>query len=236
MDLEILYEDKDTLVINKPAGLVVHSDGRTKEQTLVSILVEAYPYLNGVGGMFEIDGKILEPRAGIVHRLDRETSGTILVAKNQEAFDYYQKQFQSHDVVKTYHALLWGRCETEGVIDKAIGRGKEDFRVWSVGDEARGTMREAITQYRALKSSDEISLVEFVPKTGRTHQIRVHAKSIGFPIVGDGLYGSSKENPFGLKRVALHAASLAFTTFAEKRVVIRASYPQDFMEAAAQIL
>ncbi len=235
MDLEILYEDKDTLVINKPAGLVVHLDGRTQEKSLVSILLEAYPYLNGIGGMFEIEGKVFEPRSGIVHRLDRETSGTILIAKNQEAFEYYQKQFQGHEVVKTYHALVWGRCETEGVIDKAIGRGKEDFRVWSVGDEARGTMREAVTHYRALKSSDEISLVEFVPKTGRTHQIRVHSKSIGFPIVGDGLYGVSKDNPFGISRVALHAISLGFTNRDEKRIVVRAPYPQDFAEAIEQI-
>lgn len=228
---DVIYEDADTLVINKPAGIVVHRDGRTEEETLVSLVTKFYPALAAVGGTIELIDKSLEPRAGIVHRLDRETSGALLIAKNQKAFDFYQKQFIDREISKTYHGIVIGRFEKEGDIDLAIGRGRADFRVWETGDAARGTMRDAVTHYRALESTDSFSLVEFTPKTGRTHQIRVHAKALGFPLVGDSLYGPTKENILDMDRVALHAMTLGFTNTASKRIVARAPYPPDFTKA-----
>lgn len=228
---DVVYEDLDTLVINKPAGLVVHSDGRTTEETLVSILTKLYPDLKNVGGTIELQDKTLEPRAGIVHRLDRETSGALIVAKNQKAFDFYQKQFIEREISKTYHGIVIGKFEKEGDIDEPIGRGRKDFRVWETGDAARGTMRDASTHYRTLESTPGFSLVEFTPKTGRTHQIRVHSKALGHPLIGDSLYGTTKENPLGIDRVALHATTLGFTNTDGKRIVARAPYPQDFSKA-----
>lgn len=232
---EVIYEDFDTLVINKPAGLVVHRDGRTTEVTLVSILIKLFPDLKDVGGTIELQDKTLEPRAGIVHRLDRETSGAILIAKNQKAFDFYQKQFIDREISKTYHGIVIGKFEKEGDVNEPIGRGRKDFRVWEVGEAARGVMRDASTHYRTLESTDGFSLVEFTPKTGRTHQIRVHSKSLGHPLVGDSLYGLTKENPLGIERVALHATTLGFTSTEGKRIVARAPYPEDFSKALEEM-
>ena len=184
MDVPIIYEDEHVLAVNKPAGLVVHADGRTKEPTLTDFVLEKFPEMKDVGGMHTLDSRRYAPRAGILHRLDRETSGVIVIAKNDEAFYFLQRQFLDRTIEKTYNAFVKGELkEKDGVIDLPIGRGKNDFRQWATGEGARGTLRKAITEYRVLKEGGGFSFLELKPKTGRTHQLRVHLKAIGHPII-----------------------------------------------------
>jgi 23S rRNA pseudouridine1911/1915/1917 synthase len=237
MKLEIIYEDDQTLIVNKPAGLVVHSDGRTEEPTLVDALLKKYPKLKGVGGTAKLDLGKEEARAGIVHRLDRETSGVIVVAKNDEAFQFYQDQFKGREVKKTYHGIAWGNMREDiGTINRPLGRSTKDFRMRVVGSQARGTMREAVTKYRVIERAKGFSFMEFYPLTGRTHQIRAHMRSAGYPLVSDDLYGTvGKGNALGLDRVALHSVSLKFKLFSGKDIEVKAPYPKDFENALKEL-
>ena len=234
MNIEILYEDKDIVAINKPSGLVVHSDGKTNEPNLVDWLLSKYPEVKNVGepGRDSKGNEIL--RSGIVHRLDRDTSGVMLVAKTNEAFDFLKKQFQGHEVKKVYHAFVLGEMKTEsGVIDRPIGRSSKDFRMWSAQRGARGELREAITEYKVLSKKDGYSFVEVSPKTGRTHQIRVHFKAISYPLVGDPLYAPNTENKLGFTRTALHSYQVTFEGLDGQSHTITAPYPEDFSGAMA---
>ena len=207
----ILFEDEYLLAINKPAGLVVHADGRTAESTLVDWVKEHYPNLESIGGLHTLDSERYVPRWGIVHRLDRETSGVILIAKEAQTFLDLQRQFVERKTVKTYHAITWGRfSEKAGIIDDPIGRSRSDFRQWTVGADARGTLRPAITEYRVLAEHDDCTFVELTPKTGRTHQLRVHLKSLGHPIIADNRYAPEKGSALGFTRLALHAQKILF--------------------------
>lgn len=227
----VLYEDQNMVAINKPAGLVVHSDGKTKENTLADWVLEKYPETENVGESIETKDGIIK-RPGIVHRLDRETSGVMLVAKNNEAFLNLKEQFQNHQISKKYEAFVYGNVKNdEGVIDRPIGRSKSDFRKWSAQRGARGEMREAVTEYKVLKRSNDYTLIEALPKTGRTHQIRVHLKAINYPIVGDALYASKKENTLGFDRVALHSKEIRFKDLGGKEHTVIAPYPKDFSKA-----
>lgn len=238
----ILYEDQYVLVINKPAGLVVHPDGRNDFETLSEILLSERPELAGVGETMVLEGKEIK-RPGIVHRLDKETSGCLLIAKTQESFLFFKKQFQDHTIQKTYHACLYGvPKERNGIITEAIGRSKENIRKWTVGRGARGEMREAITQYEILatiggvegKGSTEDSVFSYVeakPKTGRTHQLRVHFRSLNHPIIADNLYASGREKALGFERLALHARAIEFMLPSEKTIAVTAPYPGDFESA-----
>ena len=238
----ILFEDKDILVINKPAGLVVHGDGKAEFETLSDIILKNFPELKDVGEPLIIDGKKIF-RPGIVHRLDKDTSGCLLIAKNQSAFEYLKFQFQNHEIKKTYHACLFGiPKEIHATINEPIGRSRSDVRKWATGSNARGEMREAVTMYDVLakigredgKGSTEegtYSYVEARPKTGRTHQLRVHFKHINHPIVSDELYASKRESNLGFKRLALHARSIIFKDLAGKEISVEANFPEDFMVA-----
>lgn len=229
----VLYEDENIVAVNKPSGLVVHSDGKTKEKTLVDWVLEKYPETENVGEPIETKDGIIK-RPGIVHRLDRETSGVMLIAKNTEAFLNLKEQFQNHQISKKYEAFVYGSMKNnEGVIDRPIGRSKSDFRKWSAQRGARGEMREAITEYKVLKRSDDYTLIEAFPKTGRTHQIRVHLKAINYPIVGDALYAPKKENTLGFDRVALHSKEIKFKDLAGNNHTVEAPYPEDFSGALA---
>ena len=220
---EILYEDDDVLAVNKPAGLVVHSDGRTKEPTLVDWLVAKYPDIAEVGERV---------RAGIVHRLDRETSGALVVAKNQKAFEYLKKQFQDRKVEKIYHAFVYGRMKNdEGVIDSPISRSKRGGALWSATRGMKWKEREAITEYKVLRRDGDFSLVELRPLTGRTHQLRVHLKAINYPVVCDKLYATNRECALGFSRLALHARSIDLVLPSGKEIKIEAPYPKDFEQA-----
>ena len=234
MEPTILYEDENVVAINKPAGLVVHSDGKTIEPNLVDWLISQYPNIKDIGepGRNAKGEEVL--RSGIVHRLDRDTSGVMLVAKTHEVFENLKSQFQNHEIQKTYHAFLIGELKTDnGVIDRPIGRSSRDFRMWSAQRGARGELREAITEYKVLNRKDGYTFVEVAPKTGRTHQIRVHFKAINYPLVGDPLYASTTENNLGFKRTALHSYQVTFRGLNEETHAVIAPYPEDFSRAVA---
>lgn len=226
----ILYEDEHVLAISKPAGLVVHTDGRTEESTLDEWVIARYPDIKEVGGLHTLDSERYVPRAGILHRLDRETSGVILVARDDETFYFLQRQFLDHSIEKTYNAFVMGVLSPEvGVIELPIGRSRSDFRQWTTGDDARGTLRPATTHYRTLESSGAFSFMELSPKTGRTHQLRVHMKAIGHPILCDTRYDTP--TALGFTRLALHALSIKIILPDGEQKTITAPLPEDFIRA-----
>jgi 23S rRNA pseudouridine1911/1915/1917 synthase len=222
-EIKIIYEDDDIIAVNKPAGLLVHGvnlkSQKSNFKSLADWLLKKYPEIKNVGE----DPK----RPGIVHRLDKDTSGVLLVAKNQKSFDRLKSQFQDRKIRKTYLVLVDGIIKDNlGIIDLPIGKSKKDFRKKEAHPEAglRGRVREAITEYKVLKRFKKFTLVEVFPKTGRTHQIRVHFKAIGHPVVGDKLYGP-KEAP--LDRQFLHANSLELTLLGGARIKLEADLPED---------
>lgn len=225
---KIIYEDKNFIAVDKPAGMLTHPiNDKDKELTLVNFIVEKYPEIKNVGDQPEI-------RPGIVHRLDKDTSGVILVARNQKYFEYLKNLFQTRQIKKTYLALVSGKLEPrQGIIEKPISfkTGSVKRTTW----KGKNT-KPAITEYKVKEyfifDGQDYSLVEVFPKTGRTHQIRIHFLSIGHPIVGDQLYGSKKINSpadesFNLNRQFLHAQSLEFTTEDGQRIKIEADLPDE---------
>ncbi|HCU25749.1 MAG TPA: RluA family pseudouridine synthase [Deltaproteobacteria bacterium] len=208
--LDILYEDEDLIVLNKAAELVVHLGAGVKSGTLVNALLHHCKDLSGIGGV---------ARPGIVHRLDKGTSGVLVVAKNDRTHQQLSAQFQSRQVEKTYLAFVWGEPrDLSGTFAQPLGRSSANRKKIS---SKSSRLREAVTQYRLLKKWGPISLLELHPRTGRTHQLRVHLSEAGHPIVGDPLYGKRhkkdprlestlaawlEERPFQL----LHAARLSF--------------------------
>lgn len=234
----IISQTNDYILIDKPAGLVVHPDGKTKEKTLCDFLIENFPGIEKVGEPLKLSNGEIIPRPGIVHRLDRETSGIMLVALNQESFEYYKKQFQDRAIRKTYHAFVYGNIKEEkGIINVPIGRSRNDFRQWQAGDRARGEMREAITEFSILSRATDksVTFVEVKPKTGRTHQIRVHFKYVFHPLVADSLYAPGRENSLGFKRLALHSKELEFVDKDGKILKVEAPYPEDFENALKKL-
>lgn len=254
--IKILYEDKDILAIDKPSGILVHPDQRSERKTVLHLFVKKYPRLE------------------IVHRLDRETSGVLLLAKNQKAHQFLKNQFQNREVKKIYHAIVSGFIKNDhGIINKPIGRSPRDFRRHLSGRGARGEMREAITEYKVLKRFSapvcknfsscalplrggtlgdknfhkhplsEFSYLEIRPKTGRTHQIRVHMKFLNHPVACDKLYAPNNPCPIplpnlplikggekggGLSRLALHAQSIEFKNLKGKTVKVESPLPLEF--------
>jgi 23S rRNA pseudouridine1911/1915/1917 synthase len=230
--MKIIFEDDNYLILDKPAGMLVHSDGRTKGQSVTDWLSKKYPALENVGGEVEVQHGKPVMRSGLVHRIDRETSGIVVVAKNQTAFDDLQKKFQDRKIKKTYYAFVYGRVAIDHqIVDLPIGRSKTDFRRWSTGTDARGTLREAVTEYRVIHKTDEVTFVEVKPKTGRTHQIRVHMRSVGHPIVCDPIYAPLRKTALGFKRLALHAKDISFWDINNKLISVSAPYPLDFSKA-----
>lgn len=234
---KIIYEDKDVFVFNKPAGLMVHADGRTLETTLADTLLKKYPKMKLVGEPMKIiskDGKEkIIYRPGIVHRLDKGTTGVLIVAKNQKSFESLKKQFQDRTVIKKYTVVAHGKIkEAKGVINRPIGRSKSDFRKWSAMRGARGELHPAVTEYKVLEnfSADGVwySVLEVSPKTGRTHQIRAHLKAINHPVVGDVLYAGEKIPSLGFTRPALHASSITFASLKDDKITANAPLPKDF--------
>ena len=216
--LDILYEDDDLLVVNKPAGMVVHPAAGHSAGTLVNAILAHMtsppaPPLTGEGSR----GGVGVERPGIVHRLDSDTSGIIVVAKNDMALRDLQAQFKSRRVRKTYLALVEGHIKPpRGKIDAPIGRDPKHRQKMAV--VTRGERREATTVYRTLARLGAYTLLEVEPQTGRTHQIRVHLAFLGFPVVGDAVYGK-KKNALGLTRQFLHAWKIAFALPHDGRAV-----------------
>lgn len=274
--MKILYEDSNILAIDKPSGVSVHADGRSKEKTITDWILKNYPKMKNVGEneIYEYKNKKIEiKKPGIVHRLDRDTSGVLLLAKNAKAYQFLKNQFSApslglkagsgladrqNRINKTYVAIVNGWVKNErGTINKPIGRSPKDFRRYLAGRGVRGELRDAITEYRVLKrftlpapslrregniqqtpptkgewpkaeGVNKFSYLEVRPKTGRTHQIRVHMKYINHPVVCDSLYNPDNPCPKGLKRMALHAKSIEFKNLKGEMVKIESPLPIEF--------
>lgn len=216
LPLDIVYQDNDIAVINKPQGLTVHAGGGTRGSTLVNALLYHLDSLSGINGVI---------RPGIVHRIDKNTSGLLVVAKNDAAHLSLSKQIADKTCRRIYLALLEGRVkDDDGQIDTFIARSDKDRKKMTVSSSGR----QAITDYRVLERYENYTLVEFSLQTGRTHQIRVHAKYIGHPVVGDKEYGF-KNQRFRLDGQLLHAAKLELThPVTGERMVFTAPLPDYF--------
>ncbi len=206
--IKVVFENDDFLVINKSSGLVVHPSSTTPKGTIVNWLLYKYPEIKSVG-----DDPI---RPGIVHRLDKETSGLMVIARNQKTFEWLKEQFKERNIGKKYLTLVIGDIKKEsGEISYPIGRSKNDptkqvvYKSKSVPSNAR----EAHTLWRVIKQYPDFTYLEVVPKTGRMHQIRVHLKSMGHPVAGDSKYATktSSKSPRHIGRMFLHASFLSFT-------------------------
>jgi 23S rRNA pseudouridine1911/1915/1917 synthase len=261
MKIKILFEDKNILVLDKPAGVAVHADARTtKEKTVADFIAQYDKSIANVGEPMTIEHKgekVIIKRPGIVHRLDKETSGVLIVAKNQKTFEMLKEQFQNHKIKKVYRAFVYGYVSDpkaslltgkRGVINVSIGRSPNDIRMWTAGRGARPPLREAITEYIILdrfmdkkgKVADPIehqfSYIEVYPKTGRTHQIRVHMRYINHPVVSDPLYRGAKGKALGMERLALHAYSITFRLSNGELKTIEAPFPTDFKKAISSYI
>ena len=239
LDIPIIFEDKDLLVLNKPTGLSMHHDDRGEPAyTLVEWLMEHYPEIKNVGESFDQPSpKSEKPKAGhfrpgLIHRLDRDTSGVLLVAKNQPTFLYLKEQFKNHLAQKTYRAILVGEMKVEigakQTIDLPIGRSNHDPRQRVASRKASGPLREALTDYTVLKTASGHTYVEASPKTGRTHQLRVHFKALNYPLLCDQLYAPKTHCSPEMGRQALHAFSLAISLANGESVCFQAPLPADF--------
>ena len=215
--IEIIYEDNDIIVVNKPKGLVVHPANGNPDGTLVNaIMAICKDSLSGIGG---------EIRPGIVHRLDKDTSGILIVAKNDKSHINMSEQIKNREVKKTYIALVRGIVkENEATINMPIGRSTKDRKKMAVAKNGKN----AITHFKVLKRYDKYTLLEVKIETGRTHQIRVHLSEIGYPIVGDSVYSNGK-NEFGIEGQCLHAKSLEFKhPITNKQMNLEAELPEYF--------
>jgi 23S rRNA pseudouridine1911/1915/1917 synthase len=213
----ILYEDADVAVVNKPSGLIVYPDGKHDYPALSHWLEKKYPEFH------------------FVHRIDRETSGVLVVAKNEAAHAMLKLQFQDREVKKIYRAFVYGTLKDErGTINRPIGsaRGGQGPRS---ATRPHGVQREAVTMWRRIANGEGASYLEAFPQTGRTHQIRVHFSAIQHPIVCDTLYAPRREPLLGFKRLALHAFSVELKLPNGKQMKFEAPLPEDFVAAEAQL-
>lgn len=230
IELEITYEDKNIIAVNKPAGLQVHPDYNEKLNTVVNKVISKYPEVSSVA---EDDSSLSKMRPGIVHRLDKDTSGVLVIARNKKTFDELKRMFKGKEVFKKYLAIIYGAPEKKtGIINKPLARTSNYRRQTIAGKKTKTKIREAITGYELVKKlKNGLSLLEISPKTGRTHQIRVHLFSIGHPIAGDKLYKlkvqSSKFKVRYIDRQMLHASEIRFELFG-KKYSFSARPPKDF--------
>lgn len=202
MQIKTLYEDEDVLVIEKPAGISIED------------IAEQYPNFT------------------LAHRLDKETSGVLVIAKNEHTLESLKNQFQKRKVKKVYVAIVEGHVKKDyGTVNKPIGRTRNDPRKRHAGRGVVGKEREAVTEYKVLKRFEtpagKFTYLEISPKTGRTHQIRVHMKFLNYPVVGDELYNPSGAMPEGLTRMALHSKSIEFKTPANKTIKVESPVPPE---------
>jgi len=207
MEPVIIFENEDFLIIDKPSGLVIHPFDHSTERTLVDFLMEHSPSLFLIQNTKTLqDGRMVN-LGGIVHKLDRETSGVMVIAKTASSYVSIKEQFLAHAVKKTYRALVERVLQNEnGRIDAPLGRNKKEYKQSANPQNPRGELRSAITDYRVLTRNKTTTYVELSPQTGRTHQLRAHMAYLGHPIVGDVIYGSTQESP----RIMLHAQTLSF--------------------------
>ena len=236
IQINIVYEDDDVLVVNKDAGMVVHPGYNNYTGTLVNALVFHFQQLPTLSGN---DG-----RPGLVHRIDKDTSGLLLISKNERSMTYLARQFFDHSITRKYIALVWGDLEQDGTVTGYIGRSAADRRVMAIYDDPEKG-KWSVTHYKVLERLNYVTLIECQLETGRTHQIRAHMKHIGHPLFSDATYGGDKilkgtvfnkykqfvENCFEIMpRQALHAATLGFVhPSAKKYMNFEAPLPQDFV-------
>lgn len=247
--IDILYEDADCAVVNKPAGLMVHSDGRSSGPFLTDWVAMKYPEAVGVGEPSrDLEGQDIA-RPGIVHRLDRDTSGAMVIARTAKGYDSLKEQFQERTTTKKYLAFVWGELKEEfGTINRPIGRSGSDFRRKSAQRGTRGETREAETYWTRLWTGsaltkfeegaervEKFTLLEAEPKTGRTHQIRVHFQATHHPVVSDPLYAPKKPQALSFERTALHAQSIEFKSLEGKQISVTAPLPEDFKKAYLEL-
>lgn len=239
----VIFENDNILVVNKPHGWLTHDDGHSEASTVVGWFLKRIPQAHGVGEVgYSARGLELD-RSGIVHRLDRETSGVIILAKNQDTYQFLKQQFKDHKVYKEYRALVYGRLNDRwGSINRPIGRSARDPRRRSAERGARGVLRDAITDFERIGvgeyEGEPFSYVKLMPKSGRTHQLRAHLRAIDRPIVGDDLYGEHKihkSNNLGLNRLALHAHVLELEVAEGQTERFIAPVPHDLEVAAERI-
>lgn len=233
--IDIVYEDDDVLVVNKPAGMVVHPGFNNYHGTLVNALVYHFQQLPTLPGN---DG-----RPGLVHRIDKDTSGLLLISKNERSMNYLARQFFDHTISRKYIALAWGDIEQDGTVTGYIGRSPNDRRIMTIYDDPEKG-KWAVTHYKVLERMGYVTLIECKLETGRTHQIRAHMRHIGHPLFSDAMYGGDKilkgtvfskyrqfvDNCFEIMpRQALHAQSLGFKHPSKKKVLnFEAPLPADF--------
>lgn len=199
IDIPVVYMDDDIIIVNKPKGMVVHPANGNEDGTVVNaVLGLCKDGLSGIGGV---------ARPGIVHRIDKDTSGLLVIAKNDQAHLSLTEQFKVHSIERVYHAIVHGRLPEEGVIDAPIGRSERDRKKMAVTYK---NSKNAVTHYKVIEDFGQYSYIECRLKTGRTHQIRVHMASIGHPLVGDTVYGQKKDK-FSIDGQCLHAKVLGFT-------------------------
>lgn len=238
MEPIILYEDSTVLVINKPAGLIVHSDGRTIEPSVAEWALERFPEMKGVGEPWVSPQGETVLRPGIVHRLDRTTSGVMILAKTAEAHAFLKNEFQSRAVKKEYRAYVYGHPKADrGVIEAEIVRIRATPPRWGVARKDAKPGRAAVTEWEVLArgedkaAGEKASFVAARPKTGRTHQIRVHLQAIHHPVVADHLYAKGRPAILGFARPALHAFSLSLQLPSGAQKTFEAPFPEDFRSA-----
>jgi 23S rRNA pseudouridine1911/1915/1917 synthase len=235
IDIDIVHEDDDVLIVNKPAGMVVHPGYNNYTGTLVNALVYHFQQLPTLPGN---DG-----RPGLVHRIDKDTSGLLLISKNERAMTWLARQFFEHTITRKYLALVWGDLEQDGTVTGYIGRSVNDRRVMSIYDDPEKG-KWSVTHYKVLERMGYVTLIECQLETGRTHQIRAHMRHIGHPLFSDATYGGDKilkgtvfskykqfvENCFELMpRQALHAQTLGFIHSTKKKYInFESPLPQDF--------
>jgi 23S rRNA pseudouridine1911/1915/1917 synthase len=231
----VIAETEAFIVLDKPAGLICHSDGRTEEPSLVGWLCEQFPYLSDVGEPWVSPQGESVPIAGLVHRLDRPTSGVILVAKTNEEWRFLKNEFKERRVEKVYRAFAYGLLPVDsGTIVAEIMRSGVLPKRWYARPCDVSDNRAAITDWKVIgrvHEGEPATYVEIYPKTGRTHQIRVHFATIGHPIVADHLYAVDMQPILGFTRPALHAYSISFADKRGERVKCMAPVPTDFVSA-----
>lgn len=219
---DVVYQDENIVVINKPVGISVHPVKLDENNTLASGLICQFPEIKKVGDNPEI-------RPGIVHRLDKDTSGIMIVARSQKAFIELKNKFKNREVEKKYLAIVYGKMDKKaGVIEKPLARSSNYKKQIVANKKTKNTIRPAVTEYEVIREFDGYSLVEISPKTGRTHQIRVHMTSIGHPVAGDKIYKLKNSNKKILtNRQMLHAKKIKFELFG-KKYFFETDLPDDF--------
>lgn len=228
--IPVIFEDENLLVINKPSGLVVHPFDNSTEKTLIDYLKESHPQIFSITeNIFTLQDGTTFDLGGIVHKLDRETSGIMVIAKNKKTKEALKKLFLEHQVGKQYLALVEGIIEPSSLrINAPLGRNKKSYKQVAFPENLRGELHDAITDLSVVLRGGGVTLVKLEPLTGRTHQLRAHMNYIKHPIVGDIAYGSSIPSP----RIMLHAQKLRFI-INNQELTFEAPAPKEFIEPFA---